>query len=173
MLYCVKMVPDIARQTALDALMSDFSAGLGVLAATGEHWSGAKRCRDILDDMVRATIRWIKDISNHSSALEGHNQRRSSRLETANMQTINPYDENTSMNSTTPRNGFSEGLSHPMTMASIAAGASGTFMPQDPFESFLANTSFGEQLQMGETANLDSIMRGLFDDFIPTYPTFA
>ncbi|KAF6817939.1 C6 transcription factor [Colletotrichum sojae] len=166
MLYCIKMVPEIARQVALDALMSDLSTGLGVLAATGEHWSGAKRCRDILDDMIRAVIRWIKDLSNQSSAGESQHQRRSSRLET-----INPYESG--LGGTTPRLGFSEALSHSITMASMTAGATEPFMPQDPFESFLASNSFSDQFQIGDPSNLDNIMRGLFDDFIPTYPTFT
>ncbi|GKT44896.1 pyrimidine pathway regulatory protein 1 [Colletotrichum spaethianum] len=174
MLYCIKVVPDIPRQTPLDIIMSDFSAGLGVLAATGEHWSGAKRCRDILDDMVRATIRWIKDLTNQSSSIESQNPRQSSRIEPANVETVSPYDGNTGVNGTSAaRPGFSEGLSHQMTMASIAAGIPSTLLPQDPFESFLASTSFGEQLQIGDTGSLDSIMRGLFDDFIPTYPNFS
>ncbi|GJC79743.1 hypothetical protein ColLi_02581 [Colletotrichum liriopes] len=174
MMYCIKMVPDIARQTSLDTLMSDFSAGLGVLAATGEHWSGAKRCRDILDDMVRATIRWIKDVTSQPSAFESQNQHRSPRTEPTNVQTANQYNDSTDLNGTSAaRLGLSETLSHPMTMASMTAGVSSTFMPQDPFESFLASNSFVEQLQMGDADNLDSIMRGLFDDFIPTYPNVS
>ncbi|KAK1980165.1 fungal-specific transcription factor domain-containing protein [Colletotrichum cereale] len=171
MLYCIKMTPEITRQTSLDVLMSDFSAGLGVLAATGEHWSGAKRCRDILDDMVRATIRWIKDVTNHSSAIGSHTPGRSSRIEPTHVQTRTPYDDTTGPNGTpVARLGLSESLSHPVTMNSTTAGVSSTFLPQDPFELFLSSTSFGEQLQLGDSPNLDSIMRGLFDDFIPTYP---
>ncbi|WDK19873.1 fungal specific transcription factor domain-containing protein [Colletotrichum graminicola] len=172
MLYCIKMVPEVARQTPLDVLMSDFSAGLGVLAATGEHWSGAKRCRDILDDMVRATVRWIKDVTNNSSAIGCHTPRRSSRIEPTHVQTRSPYDDIAGQDGIpVARRCLSEGLSNPMTMDSMTAGVSSTLIPQDPFESF--RTSFGEQLQLGDTANLDSIMRGLFDDFIPTYPSFS
>ncbi|KAK1963938.1 hypothetical protein LY78DRAFT_682904 [Colletotrichum sublineola] len=174
MLYCIKMVPEIARQTSLDILMSDFGAGLGVLAATGEHWSGAKRCRDILDDMVRATIRWIKDVANHSPAIGSHNPRRSSRIEPTHLQTRNPYDDTTGLDGMPVASlGMSEGTSNPMTTNSMTTGVCSTFPPQDPFESFLLSTSFGEQLQLGDSVNLDSIMRGLFDDFIPTYPSFS
>ncbi|KAL0942850.1 C6 transcription factor [Colletotrichum truncatum] len=172
MLYCIKMVPEIARQTPLDSLMSDFSAGLGVLAATGEHWSGAKRCRDILDDMIRATVRWIKDLPSQPAALDVQHQRRSSRLDPSQAQPMNPFESG--LNGTgTPRMSYAEGLSHPMTMAALTASGSEAYLPQDPFESFLASTTFGDQLQMGETSNLDNIMRGLFDDFIPTYPSFT
>ncbi|KAK2023148.1 fungal-specific transcription factor domain-containing protein [Colletotrichum zoysiae] len=174
MLYCIKMVPEIVKHTSLDILLSDFSAGLGVLAATGEHWSGAKRCRDILDDMVRATVRWIKDVTNNSSAIGSHTPRRSSRIEPAHVQTRSPYDDITGPHGIpVARLGLSEGLSDPTTMNSMTAGVASTFLPQDPFESFLADTSFGEQLQLGDTANLDSIMQGLFDDFIPTYPSLG
>ncbi|KAK6217159.1 hypothetical protein QIS74_07273 [Colletotrichum tabaci] len=174
MLYCIKMVPDIAKQTSLDVLLSDFSAGLGVLAATGEHWSGAKRCRDILDDMVRATVRWIRDLANQPSGAEAPGQRRSSRLESAGVQMMSPYDDTAGLNGASEaRLGFSEGMSHPVAMASVAAGGPSGYLPQDPFEAFLASTSFGEQLPVGDAANLDGIMRGLFDDFIPTYPNFS
>ncbi|KAK1993632.1 hypothetical protein LX36DRAFT_661340 [Colletotrichum falcatum] len=163
MLYCIRMAPEIARQTLLDALMSDFGAGLGVLAATGEHWPGAKRCRDILDDMVRATVRWIKDVAGSSSAVGSRTPRRSSRIESTHDGTTGPDGVPGA------RLGLSEGLSNPTTTNPVTAGASLTFLPQDPFEAFLASASFGE----GGTANLDSIMRGLFDDFIPTYPSFS
>ncbi|KAI8235587.1 Positive regulator of purine utilization [Colletotrichum sp. SAR 10_77] len=172
MLYCIKMVPEIARQTPLDSLMSDFSAGLGVLAATGEHWSGAKRCRDILDDMIRATVRWIKDMLSQPATLDVPQHRRSSRLESTQAPPLNPYDPNLN-GASAGRIGFSESLSHPIAMASMTSNGPEAFLPQDPFESFLSNTAFGDQLQMGEGSNLDSIMRGLFDDFIPTYPSFS
>ncbi|OHE91354.1 hypothetical protein CORC01_13331 [Colletotrichum orchidophilum] len=174
MLYCLKMVPEIARQTALDALMSDFSAGLGVLAATGEHWSGAKRCRDILDEMIRATVRWVKDIVSQPSDVEPHTQRRSLRLDSAHAQTMSPYNDSASLAGTEPpRLAFLEGLTQSISMSSVTASGSESFLHQDPFESFLANTTFGDQMQTGDNTNLDSIMRGLFDDFIPTYPSFA
>ncbi|KAK1572768.1 fungal-specific transcription factor domain-containing protein [Colletotrichum navitas] len=174
MLYCIKMVPEVARQTSLDILMSDFSAGLGVLAATGEHWSGVKRCRDILDDMVRATVRWIKDVTNNSSAIGSHTPRRSSRIEPTHAQTLSPYDDTTGPDGMPVASRCSSGgMSNPTNMSFMTAGVSSTFPPQEPFESFLSGTSFGEQLQLGDTANLDSIMRCLFDDFIPTYPSFS
>ncbi|KAJ0161917.1 Positive regulator of purine utilization, partial [Colletotrichum tanaceti] len=193
MLYCIKMVPDIAgRETVSpDALQSDFGAGLGVLAAAGEHWSGAKRCRDILDDMVRATVRWIRDLANQPSGAEVEvevevqvqvpGQRRSSRLveESAGVRMMSsPYGDTAGLNGASEaRIGFSdsERMSHPAAMAPVAAAAVGpsSYLPQDPFEAFLASASFGEQLPMGDAANLDGIMRGLFDDFIPTYPDFG
>ncbi|KAK1700694.1 fungal-specific transcription factor domain-containing protein [Colletotrichum godetiae] len=174
MLYCLKMVPEIAKHTALDALMSDFSAGLGVLAATGEHWSGAKRCRDILDDMIRATIRWVKDISSQTFDIEPPTHRRSLRLDPAHSHTMSPYNENASLGGVEPpRLNFSEGLTQPLSMSSATGSNSESFLHQDPFESFLANTAFGDLMHTGDNTNLDSIMRGLFDDFIPTYPSFA
>ncbi|TDZ36559.1 Positive regulator of purine utilization [Colletotrichum spinosum] len=168
MLYCLKMVPEIAKQTALDALMSDFSAGLGVLAATGEHWSGAKRCRDVLDDMIRAIVRWIKDTSSQPAPPDGQQNRRSSRLESA--QTMNPYEAGLS-GTMSSRLSFTESLPQSMAIAPLTTVSEG-YLPQDPFESFLASNPFSDQFQMGEVSNLDNIMRGIFDDFIPTYPTF-
>ncbi|KAH7273089.1 fungal-specific transcription factor domain-containing protein [Fusarium solani] len=37
LLYCIKVVPEIARDTEIDVLMGDLSISLSVLSATGEH----------------------------------------------------------------------------------------------------------------------------------------
>jgi hypothetical protein len=60
-IYCIRTVPDIARIIELDELMGDFGASLSILSAIGEHWSGAKRNRDVLHELSHATIRWLKD----------------------------------------------------------------------------------------------------------------
>lgn len=59
MLYCIRMVPSMSIE--LDVLMGDVSSCLSLLSALGEHWSGAKRCREIVDDLARSTILWLKN----------------------------------------------------------------------------------------------------------------
>ncbi|RFN44846.1 hypothetical protein FIE12Z_10947 [Fusarium flagelliforme] len=66
LLYCIKVVPEIARGTEVDVLMADLSISLSVLSATGEHWSGAKRSRDILDELGKSTIRYLRTCANNT-----------------------------------------------------------------------------------------------------------
>ncbi|KAH8591754.1 fungal-specific transcription factor domain-containing protein [Bisporella sp. PMI_857] len=61
MIYCIRMNPSIATQAGLDVLMTDISICLSLLSAIGEHWSRARRCRDLVDKLAGFTIRWVKD----------------------------------------------------------------------------------------------------------------
>ncbi|KAH6682191.1 fungal-specific transcription factor domain-containing protein [Plectosphaerella plurivora] len=56
LLYCVKVVPALATPAALG---DDLAAGLRVLGAVAEHWIGAKRCRDILEEVGQALVVWL------------------------------------------------------------------------------------------------------------------
>lgn len=56
LLYCIKTVPAMATPTAL---ADDLVGGLRVLGAVAEHWIGAKRCRDILEDVGQALVVWL------------------------------------------------------------------------------------------------------------------
>jgi hypothetical protein len=58
-LHCIWTVPEVCAQIKLDMLMADLKEGSNVLSATGEHWSEAKRSRDVLDELSGTTIRWI------------------------------------------------------------------------------------------------------------------
>ncbi|KAI0157213.1 fungal-specific transcription factor domain-containing protein [Xylariaceae sp. FL1272] len=62
MLYCVRMVPSVALQTELDVLRNDMTASLSILSALGEHWSGAKRCRDVLEELAGSVFDWGKNV---------------------------------------------------------------------------------------------------------------
>ncbi|CAK7208628.1 hypothetical protein SEUCBS140593_000237 [Sporothrix eucalyptigena] len=61
-LYCLQGVPALAREIELDTVMSDVGAGLAILSATGEYWTSAKRCRDILEGLTRTTMSWVKNL---------------------------------------------------------------------------------------------------------------
>lgn len=60
MLYCIKAEPSIAQDTTSETLLRDMGTSLSILSAMGEHWTGVKRCRDILDDLGRSTIQWMQ-----------------------------------------------------------------------------------------------------------------
>lgn len=147
-LYCTRAVPEIAQRSDLEELMNDMSVGLGVLSANGEHWSGAKRAREILEDLGKSTMLWLK-----------RNYQRGTRNITtvdgqlADRSSVANVEENV-------RDGqivMSE--DYDLSLPDLAPGIQldvGLFpelhQRQDPF---------------GDTANLDDIMRNLFDDFIP------
>jgi hypothetical protein len=59
MLHCIWTVPEIASNIQIDDLVAILKAGSNVLSATGEHWSEAKRSRDVLDGFSVPTIRWL------------------------------------------------------------------------------------------------------------------
>lgn len=59
--FCIWTCPDIVQDIAIDALVSDLRAASNLLSAIGEHWSGAKRSRDILDELARRTINFVMD----------------------------------------------------------------------------------------------------------------
>ncbi|GAP85326.1 putative C6 transcription factor [Rosellinia necatrix] len=59
MFYCILAVPSIASTLEVEEFMSNVRASLSVLSAVGEHYSGAKRSRDILDELARPISRWL------------------------------------------------------------------------------------------------------------------
>ncbi|TQW04333.1 C6 transcription factor [Cordyceps javanica] len=63
LLYCVKAEPEVARAMQTDVLTETISSALGILSATGEHWAAAKKCRDILEDLAKSTIQWLRSQS--------------------------------------------------------------------------------------------------------------
>ncbi|KAI0425381.1 fungal-specific transcription factor domain-containing protein [Xylaria sp. FL1042] len=59
MFYCTLSVPSIATSLEVEDFMSNVRASLNVLSAVGEHYSGAKRSRDILDELAGPISRWL------------------------------------------------------------------------------------------------------------------
>ncbi|KAI1350776.1 fungal-specific transcription factor domain-containing protein [Xylaria sp. FL0043] len=59
MFYCILSVPSIATTLEIEDFMSNVRASLSVLSAVGEHYSGAKRSRDILDELAGPISRWL------------------------------------------------------------------------------------------------------------------
>ncbi|KAL6925317.1 hypothetical protein FSHL1_002562 [Fusarium sambucinum] len=155
LLYCIKVVPDIARATEVDGLMADMSISLSVLSATGEHWSGAKRSRDILDELGKSTIRHLSDQNGLSN---GVNSRSMS-------QAIN--------NGPVPTEAIDvTGLGLPgASMDTSLMNTDSMGFLQNPFDDCMFNDSFAGYFEETDSINVDNIVRDLFQDFIPTYST--
>ncbi|KAF4466694.1 Positive regulator of purine utilization [Fusarium albosuccineum] len=166
LLYCIKVVPEIARETEIDVLMGDLSISLSVLSATGEHWSGAKRSRDILDELGRSTIRRLRDNNGQPSAANSRPMPR------------DPPERGQGADSTvmSAESLTGAGISLPYpnngsTILSMDQADSMQSFSQNAFDDFLMNDSFAEYFEATESINVDTIVRDLFQDFIPMYPS--
>jgi hypothetical protein len=157
LLYCIKVVPEITRSTEVDVLMANLSISLSVLSATGEHWSGAKRSRDILDELGKSTIRYVRENNNRQ---DGPVRRSTSR---ANGMGVDP----TALSREVLEG---PGLTDTHIETSLMdTGETMGFM-QNPFDDSLFGDSFAGYFEQTDSINVDNIVRELFQDFIPTYP---
>ncbi|KAF4968430.1 hypothetical protein FSARC_4227 [Fusarium sarcochroum] len=153
LLFCIKVVPEITRSTDVDFLMTDLSISLSVLSATGEHWSGAKRSRDILDELGKSMVRYLRE--NHS--------RSTSRI---TGQGLDPTLSTEVLDGT----GLSLPSSHGDATTLMTTSDTMGFL-QNPFDDSLFNDSFAGYFEETDSINVDTIVRDLFQDFIPTYPS--
>lgn len=161
-LYCIKVVPELARKVELDVLMGDISVALSVLSATGEHWSGAKRSRDILDELGRSIIRWLRETRNERSSMPQPN------IES----TAGQIEPGILPASTMAMSGIiTQQDDDPAAFIANSDIPLAAIM-QEPFDDLLINGSFAEYFEASDSVNVDNIVRDLFQDFIPTYPSF-
>ncbi|KAH7119061.1 fungal-specific transcription factor domain-containing protein [Dendryphion nanum] len=164
LLYCIRAVPEIARSTEADVLMEYLGISLSILSATGEHWSGAKKCRFILDELGRSTLRWIKDLARPG-----------------------PLSNDTKSGPSQPQRshvGNGSGLSNIVSGNTIALpGSVDQYLPgfeqghmDSNFHNIGINIPLGNDIWVGSLPNqfdfggshdIDSIMRNMFDGFIP------
>ncbi|KID68061.1 Transcription factor, fungi, partial [Metarhizium hybridum] len=151
-LYCVKMVPDLRQQTDVAELMSDLSISSSILSATGEHWSGARRCRDTLDELGRSTIKDLLAQDGPAPAREP--SRRRGRA------TVQRQAAAAAAASTTPISLSDVDLS--------TDAINGVFTPMiEPsafFDDFLGNDSFANCFPDESATNIDEIVRNMFQD---------
>jgi hypothetical protein len=158
-LYCTRAVPEIAQKVAPEELMEDMSVSLSILSAIGEHWSGAKRARDIMEDVGRKTIRWLRRNCQIST------QRQTQGYTESDVQFPQlDVDGNTQME---------QSMSEQGTHYSVP----GLTPNLDFFSGFQLDQGLFPELQQrqepfGDTVNLDDMMRNLFDDFIPSGQNF-
>ncbi|KAM0224814.1 hypothetical protein ACHAQD_001609 [Fusarium lateritium] len=158
LLYCIKVVPEITRSTEVDVLMADLSISLSVLSATGEHWSGAKRSRDILDELGKSTIRFLRENSNRQ---DGPVSRSTSR---ANGMGVDPTTLSTEILE-------SSGMTENHVDTSLMDTNETMGFMQNPLDDSLFGDSFSGYFEQTDSINVDNIVRELFQDFIPTYPS--
>jgi len=144
-LYCTRAVPDIAHTLDLEEFMSDMSVGLSILSATGEHWSGVKRAREVVDNLGKSTTRWLK--RSHQQGVRSDATGNGQMVDTISHAVVEDSGQIA----------MSEDLELGLQNLGPGIQLDINLFPelhqsQDPF---------------GDVAHLDDIMRNLFDDFIP------
>ncbi|KAH8627158.1 hypothetical protein IG631_19176 [Alternaria alternata] len=159
-LYCTRAVREIAQRVSPEDLMEDMSVSLSILSATGEHWSGAKRARDILEDVGKSTIRLL----------------RRSREAPAQRQAMGQAEPN--VQSLTVDIGDDTQVNQLMGGAENDCPMSGLAQHTDLFSDMQLDLGSFPELQQhqelfGDTVNIDDMMRNLFDDFIPSGQNFC
>lgn len=154
-LYCIRAVPEMARTTELDELMNNLSVSLSLVSVTGERWSGAKRSRQILDDIGRSTIKWMKSLKSSTDLNLGYHAENPDRAPlppTINISTSIPMMSALSTNNISGTNSTN---AYPSTTP-LGMSLEDRFWADPP-----------QQFDFGDITNVDNIMRNLFDDFIP------
>ncbi|KAI0468521.1 fungal-specific transcription factor domain-containing protein [Xylaria cf. heliscus] len=139
MFYCILSVPSIATTLEVEDFMSNVRAGLSVLGAVGEHYSGAKRSRDILDELAGPISRWLlkkrraegPELLDHATADYMHSTESGFALPSMQTDTID--------HSIWPP-------------------------PWSPFDGRFDGQFLSETYGSTDCANLDSIVLSLFDD---------
>lgn len=61
-LYCIWMVKELTASTEIDSLTQTMVAASNLLSAAGEHWIDARRCRNSLNNLTAATVRWLVNL---------------------------------------------------------------------------------------------------------------
>jgi hypothetical protein len=168
MLYCIWAVPEVAAQTRVDVLMADMKAVSNILSATGEHWSEAKRSRDVLDDLSSVTTRWIiasrTASSGNANAMMG---RRASPLLTGyqGAQVGLPSEV---------RLVFDEQRSAPLSAEEINAGSTQTRQKDingidqhsglNYYTSLYGEPSLEDEMGLMNPLHMEAIMQGIFNN---------
>lgn len=150
LLYCVKAEPNVAAGLSIDSIMSDLNTALSILSATGEHWSSAKKCRDILDELAKSTVQTLQARRRDDSPRAG--TRSSQRTQ--------------QMNSSTGRRENDASLEFSLTEDLETA------LPSF-YSDFLSGQSLESSFPDAESINVDIMIRDLFQDFIPTTCPFG
>ena len=171
MLHCIWTIPEVSAVIKLDVLMADLKAGSNVLSATGEHWSEAKRSRDVLDKLSETTIRWIMDSrardmevgprtrnsrrSGTSSVSTGTALHRDSLVQYTESRSLDSYGQNPEIDFT-QQQGFDLNQGYQYFGSNFSASLLGDIPLTDPID-------------FTNPVNVNAIMHGLFTDLQPIY----
>lgn len=160
-LYCTRIVPDVAQKTELEDLMADMSASMSILSAAGEHWPSAKRSRDVLEELGTTTIRWLKEIQNARPAGTVHG-------DTSQWNENSSFSISTSTAEGRARIAGNMNLDPMLGIVSPASlGFSGNIDPGMQMNTSIWGDASLQQYTPSEIVNLDDIILSLFDGFIP------
>jgi hypothetical protein len=141
MFYCILSVPSIATSLEVEEFMSNVRTSLSVLSAVGEHYSGAKRSRDILDELAGPISRWL---------LKKHRVDGPEQLSRQPAVDYVPVTEDGFTSSTTQLPDAIDSISWPSPWCPFDAGFDGQFL--------------SEVYGSADCSKLDSIVQSLFDD---------
>lgn len=174
MLHCIWTVPEVSAQVKLDVLMADLKAGSNVLSATGEHWSEAKRSRDVLDELSGTTVRWIIESRARGAEISppaGHMRRAAGSsggnvsantgrpqdqpVQYTDSQSLGNYEQNQEIEFNQP-----QGLD--LNQDSQEFG-SHFYIP------LFGDGNLTDQIDFTNPAAVNAIMHGVFTDFQPIY----
>lgn len=56
LIYCVTTVAQLRAEASAETLLTSIRAASDILSATGEYWAGAKRSRDLLNELASRTL---------------------------------------------------------------------------------------------------------------------
>lgn len=56
------MVRELTASTEIDSLTQTMVSASNLLSAAGEHWVDARRCRNSLNNLTTATVRWLVNL---------------------------------------------------------------------------------------------------------------
>ncbi|KAK2594818.1 hypothetical protein QQS21_007446 [Conoideocrella luteorostrata] len=148
MLYCIKMVPTRIEQTEPAELIEVLGIASSLLSAAGEHWSEARRCRDILDELGRFVLKQLMSTENTSSSGDQTGRRRGRNV------SRQPLAIASTPLSLPPEAGFSDtGLMYTPVVE-----------PSAFFDEFLRRGSFGNVVVDEDPSNTDEIVRNMFQE---------
>jgi len=66
LIYCVSTVTQLRAETSAETLLTSIRAASDILSATGEYWAGAKRSRDLLNELASRTL--LHDVNRTGTA---------------------------------------------------------------------------------------------------------
>ncbi|TVY15564.1 Positive regulator of purine utilization, partial [Lachnellula arida] len=163
MLHCIWTVPEITVGAQIDDLVAILKAGSNVLSATGEHWSEAKRSRDVLDGLSVPTIRWLLEHKARSTQIETNTE--------SNHQGLSQCSEQAARVDST---GDLEGLSSILSFAQPAGlNFDGQYWGSALYGSMNGDLSFAEEVDFNDPATLNTIMQGMLSTDVHLGPEYG
>lgn len=174
MLHCIWTVHEVSARIKPEILMADLKASSNVLSATGEHWSEARRSRDVLDELSSTTIRWILESRARNSEIgtrsgigtkdlgssNDNNVLSKAQPATLSMQ----QNENSTLWNDRERQQISSNQSQ-----SLDLNTDGQSFEPDFYTSLFGSGTLTDQIDFTNPAAVNAIMHGVFTDFQPIY----